>query len=111
MVRYIPKCYTEFATFVHGTKCAAQFSGNIHAGTCHIYKDQRCTPVKVTAKYDRRTWQYKYSTSQRTERDNIVWQAPPEKNTSWQAEWNVLLDCHPQGPAAQRGQAGRACRT
>ena len=39
--RYIPNCYNEFATFVHGTKCAAQFSGNIHAATVHIYKDQR----------------------------------------------------------------------
>ena len=31
--RYIPNCYNDFATFVHGTKCAAQFSGNIHAPT------------------------------------------------------------------------------
>jgi predicted dehydrogenase len=61
-------CFTEFATYVHGTKCAAQFSGNIHAGTTHIYKDQRCT------------------------KDNIVWAAPPEKYNPWDAEWNVLLD-------------------
>ena len=26
--RYIPNCHNEFATFVHGTKCAAQFSGD-----------------------------------------------------------------------------------
>ena len=44
VVRYIPNCYTEFATFVHGTKRAAQFSGTVHSGSCHIYKDQRCTP-------------------------------------------------------------------
>ena len=61
-------CFSEFATYVHGTKCAAQFSGNIHKGTTHIYKDQRC------------------------EKDNIVWQAPDEQYSPWDAEWNVLLD-------------------
>jgi predicted dehydrogenase len=68
VVRYIPKCYPEFATFVHGTKCAAQFSGKIHAGTVQIYKDQRCEP------------------------DNIAWAAEKELFTPWQAEWNALLD-------------------
>ena len=68
VVRYIPKCYEEFATFIHGTKKAAQFSGNIHAGTVHTYKDQRC------------------------ERNNIDWEAPKEEFTPWDAEWNVLLD-------------------
>jgi len=61
-------CFTEFATFVHGTKCAAQFSGNIHAGTTQIYKNQRI------------------------EKDNIAWKAPDEKFNPWDAEWNVLLD-------------------
>ncbi len=60
--------HAEFATYAHGTKCAAQFSGNVHAGTTHIYKDQRCT------------------------KDNIVWQAPKEQFSPWDAEWNVLLD-------------------
>jgi len=64
VVRYTPKCYNEFATYVHGTKCAAQFSGNIHAGDVKIFKDQR------------------------TEPDNIAWQAPKEKFTAWQAQWN-----------------------
>lgn len=68
VVRYISKCHNEFDTFVHGTKCAAQFSGDIHAGTVHTYKDQRCAP------------------------DNIAWKAPKEKYTPWQAEWNVLLE-------------------
>jgi len=68
VVRYIPNCHDEFDTFVHGTKCAAQFSGNIHAGTTHIYKDQRCTP------------------------DNIAWKAPDEQISPWQAEWNDLLE-------------------
>ena len=61
-------CFREFATYAHGTKCAAQFSGDIHAGTTHIYKDQRAT------------------------KDNIVWQAPPEEINPWDAEWNVLLE-------------------
>ena len=65
--RYIPKCYTDFATFVHGTKCAAQFSGNVHAATVQMYKDQRI------------------------ERANIAWRAEKEKFDPWQAEWNALL--------------------
>ncbi len=66
--RDIPKCYNDFSTFVHGTKRAAQFSGNIHAATVHTYKDQR------------------------TESDNIAWKAGKEPCTPWQAEWNVLLE-------------------
>jgi predicted dehydrogenase len=66
--RYIPKCYTDFATFVHGTKCAAQFSGNIHAPTVQLYKDQRI------------------------ERSNVAWRPEKELVDPWQAEWNVLLD-------------------
>jgi predicted dehydrogenase len=61
-------CFTEFATYVHGTKCAAQFSGTTHKATTCIYKDQRTT------------------------KENIVWQAPEEKYTPWDAEWNVLLE-------------------
>ena len=61
-------CHSEFATYAHGTKCAAQFSGNVHAGTTHIYKDQRCA------------------------KENIAWQAPKEKFSPWDAEWNVLLE-------------------
>ena len=67
VVRYLPNCYTEFSTFVHGTKAAAQFSGNIHAGTVQIYKDQRIHP------------------------DNVLWKAPPEKYSPWQAQWNNFL--------------------
>jgi predicted dehydrogenase len=68
VVRYIPGCFNEFVTFIHGSKCAAQFSGAIHAGTSQIYKDQRIA------------------------KDNIAWKAPNETCTSWQAEWAVLLD-------------------
>jgi predicted dehydrogenase len=68
VTRYVPKCHNDFVTYVHGTKCAAQFSGNIHAGTVRIFKNQRC------------------------ENDNIAWEAPPEELTPWQAEWQVFLD-------------------
>jgi len=68
VVRYLRNCHTEFATYVHGTKCAAQFSGPGHAGNAILYKDQRMT------------------------RDNIAWRADKEQFTPWQAEWNNLLD-------------------
>lgn len=61
------RCFTDFSTWVHGTKAAAQFSGNIHRGTTRIFKDQRCSP------------------------DTIVWEAPEEKVNPWDAEWNALL--------------------
>jgi len=68
VARYIRGCYNNFATYVHGTKCAAQFSGNVHAPTVITYKDQRM------------------------ERDKIVWKAGREPCGPHQAEWNVLLD-------------------
>ncbi len=68
IVRWLPNCHGDFATFIHGAKCAAQFSGPHHEGTVHIYKDQRCT------------------------RDNIAWRAPKETITPWQAEWDNLLE-------------------
>jgi len=67
VARYIPKCHRDFATYVHGTKCAAQFSGHVHAPTVHTYKDQRM------------------------ERDNIDWRAGKEPCGPHQAEWNVLM--------------------
>ena len=68
VARYIPRCYNNFATYVHGTKCAAQFSGNVHAPTVLTYKDQRMT------------------------RDTINWKAAKEPHGPHQAQWNVLLD-------------------
>jgi len=68
IVRWLPNCHTEFATYLHGTRGAAQFSGSNHEGTVHTYKDQRCAG------------------------DNIAWRAPRETVTPWQAEWDVLLD-------------------
>jgi len=68
VVRYIPKCHNEFATYIHGTKRAAQFSGNVHAATVQIYKDQRC------------------------ERANVAWAAPKEELTAWQFQWQDFVE-------------------
>lgn len=65
--RYTPNCRTDFGTYVHGTKCAAKFSGDIHAPTSWLYRDQR------------------------TEPSNIAWRAERESVNPWQAEWDVLL--------------------
>lgn len=65
--RYIPNCHNDFSTYIHGTKCAAKFSGDIHAPTTWLYKDQRL------------------------DRSNISWRAPKETVNPWQAEWDVLL--------------------
>jgi hypothetical protein len=61
-------CHDEFATYLHGTKAAAQFSGNVHAPTVSIYKDQRC------------------------EKDNIAWKPEREKMSPYQVEWDDLLE-------------------
>jgi predicted dehydrogenase len=66
--RAMSNCHNDFATFVHGTKCAAQFSGNVHAPTVHIYKDQR------------------------TAKDNIDWRPERERISPYQVEWDVLLN-------------------
>jgi predicted dehydrogenase len=66
--RAAPRCYNDFSTYVHGSKNAAQFSGNIHAATVHTYRDQRI------------------------DSDHIDWKADKEPCTPWQAEWNVLLE-------------------
>jgi predicted dehydrogenase len=77
--RYIPKCYNDFSTFLHGTKCAAQFSGNIHAPTVRTYKDQRVAEENIAWNYgfkEDRTWSTRYRGAE----------------SPWQEEWNVLLD-------------------
>lgn len=66
--RYIPKTHSEFATYVHGTRAAAKFSGDTHAPDCWIYKDQNIS------------------------RANVAWRPPREEVNPWQAEWDVLLD-------------------
>jgi predicted dehydrogenase len=66
--RYLSRCHNEFATYVHGTKAAAQFSGDIHAPTVRLYKDQRIDNA------------------------NIVWQPDPEPHSPYHAQWSFLLD-------------------
>jgi len=61
------RCQNEFATWVHGSKCAGQFSGNIHAPTVQLYKGQRCA------------------------NDNIAWKPEKESLSPYDAEWDVLL--------------------
>ena len=65
--RSMRDCHNDFATFVHGTKCAAQFSGNVHAPTVQIYGDQR------------------------TDKNNVTWKPPREKMSPYQVEWDELL--------------------
>ena len=62
------KARTEFATFIHGTKCAAQFSGRTHAATVHLFKGQRI------------------------ENDNIAWTPTKDAHSPWQYEWNVFIE-------------------
>jgi len=57
-----------FATFIQGSQRAAQFSGNIHAATVHIYHGKDIT------------------------KDQIDWAAPAESCSPWQAEWKDLID-------------------
>ncbi len=67
VARWLPNCHNECMTYVHGTRCAAQFPGSAHAGPVLIHKDQRIAS------------------------DNIAWRAKPDQYSAWQAEWNVLL--------------------
>lgn len=66
--RFTPNCYSDFATYVHGTKCGAQFSGDVHRPTVQIYKDQRL------------------------QKEDIVWQPENEVVSPYQQEWNDLID-------------------
>jgi predicted dehydrogenase len=66
--RRVASCHEEFATYIHGARCAAQFSGSGHAADVHVFPDQRVG------------------------RKQAVWSAPPEPCSPWDAEWHVLLD-------------------
>ena len=39
--------HSEFATFVHCSKKAGQFSGNVHKATVHMFKDQRISKDNI----------------------------------------------------------------
>ena len=65
--RYIPNCFNDFATFLHGAKCGGQFSGSIHSPTVYICKDQRIS------------------------RANTAWKPEAETVSPYRVEWNELL--------------------
>ncbi|MDZ7615656.1 MAG: gfo/Idh/MocA family oxidoreductase [Patescibacteria group bacterium] len=76
--RYIANCFNDFSTYLHGTKCAAQFSGDIHAPTVRTYKDQRVADDKIA-------WSYGF-------KEDSTWSTRYRgKESPWQEEWNVLL--------------------
>ncbi len=60
--------HSEFATFVHCAKMAGQFSGNIHAATVHVFKDQHIAS------------------------DNVAWSPKPDAQTPWDYQWIDLID-------------------
>ena len=62
------QCRNDFATYIHGTKCAAQFSGNIHAATVHMFKDQRIG------------------------KEHIAWTPKRDEFSPWEYEWNDFID-------------------
>jgi len=66
--RRINNTRSDFATYIHGTKCAAQFSGNVHAPTVHMFNDQRVAD------------------------DNISWTPEADAVSPWQYEWNDLIN-------------------
>lgn len=59
--------HSEFATFVHCAKKAGQFSGNVHAATVHMFKDQRIA------------------------NDNIEWSPEPDQFSPWVYEWRDFI--------------------
>ena len=66
--RRMNKARSEFATFIHGTKCAAQFSGRTHRATVHMFKDQRI------------------------DNSNIAWTPTKDEYSPWQYEWNEFIE-------------------
>lgn len=62
------KGFTDFATFVHCSKKAGQFSGRVHKATVHMFKDQRIAE------------------------DNIEWTPTPDAHNPWDYEWIALID-------------------
>jgi len=60
--------HKEFATFVHCSKRAGQFSGNVHKATVHMFKDQQI------------------------DKENIVWSPTPDAHSPWDYEWIAFID-------------------
>ncbi len=59
---------SPFATFIHGTRRAAQFSGDVHRATVHTYKGHEL------------------------DNSQIDWAAEPEPRGPWQAQWKNFLE-------------------
>jgi hypothetical protein len=55
--------HQEFATFVHGSKRAGQFSGDVHKATVHLFNDHRIAE------------------------DNIAWSPTRDAHNPWDYEW------------------------
>jgi predicted dehydrogenase len=66
--RRVNEARSDFATYIHGTKRAAQFSGMTHAATVHMFQDQRIEP------------------------DLISWTPTDDEFSPWQYEWNAFID-------------------
>ena len=60
--------HEEFATFVHCSKKAGQFSGNIHAPTVRVFKDQRIAG------------------------NNIEWTPTADAHSPWDYQWIDFID-------------------
>lgn len=60
--------HTEFATFVHCSGKSAQFSGDVHQATVHIFKDHRIA------------------------NDNILWSPSPDEHSPWDYQWIDFID-------------------
>jgi predicted dehydrogenase len=65
--RRINQTRNDFATYIHGTKCAAQFSGNVHAATVMRFKDQHINS------------------------DNVAWTPEKDALSPWRYEWNDFI--------------------
>jgi predicted dehydrogenase len=65
--RRMNKCRGDFATYLHGTRKAGQFSGQTHAATVHMFKDQVIN------------------------RGNVEWTPTDDAVSPWQYEWNDFL--------------------
>jgi predicted dehydrogenase len=62
------EAHDEFATFVHCSRRAGQFSGNVHKADVHMFRDQRIS------------------------RDNIAWTPAADVHSPWDYEWIDFVD-------------------
>jgi predicted dehydrogenase len=60
--------HQEFATFVHCSRRAGQFSGNVHKATVHMFRDHRIAS------------------------DNIAWSPEPDAQSPWDYEWMDFIE-------------------